>query len=186
MSPSSSIHAAIEQLRAEIIAQAWQLSPQRLIRLKAALVSLNQVFAQRPHALVLVKMARSVVDHIEQQGNQARVVDFLKENLAHIVNIYEEDEHDPDQEKEKASRAYKHFLRLNISLIKEDQQELQRHPSLLLEKLESLAHEITQLPDLLEQSRPLAPEDSKRATALLGKISAAINIIWARLPPPPK
>ncbi len=182
------MNAAIQQLRAEIIAPVWQLSPQRIIRLRSAFATLSDFFAHRTHALALLKMATSVVDHLEHHDNQSNAVDFLKEAMAHIVSLYEDDEQDPHREKETASRAYKRFLRLNISLIKGSPQSPNpgQTASELLDKLETLSKETSHLPHLLEQAGPLSPEDIQRASALLGKISAAINIVWAHLPSPPQ
>ncbi len=189
MSPTTpSTNAAIQQLRAEIIAPVWQLSPQRIIGLRSAFARLNSFFAHRTHALALLKMATSVVDHLEHHDNQSNAVDFLKEAMAHIVSLYEDDEHDPHREKETASRAYKRFLRLNISLTKGGTQPPNpgRNAAELLDNLETLSKETSRLPHLLEQAGPLSPQELTRATALLGKISAAINIVWAHLPPTPK
>ncbi len=181
-----SIQAAIQHLRAEIIAPDWRLSPQRLIRLRAALASLRPLFAMRNHALALLKMANSIVDHIENDDRQQIIfIEFLKEALAHIVNFYDEDHADPEREKETAQRLYKRFQSLNISLSTGEPQTRQDErniASLLLDNLESLANETAILPGLLEQVGPLSPEDSRRAASLLGKISAAINIVWAHLP----
>lgn len=185
MSPTTpSINAAIQQLRAEIIAPVWQLSPQRIIRLRTALASLASFFTNRPHALALLKMATSVVDHSEHHENHCNTVDFLKEAMAHIVSLYEDDEYDPDREKETASRAYKRFLRLNISVAKGSPQASNQGQNIseLLAKLKTLSEETAHLPSLIEQIEGLSPEEIKRATALLGKISAAINIAWAHLP----
>ncbi|MBU1639809.1 MAG: hypothetical protein KKG53_04920 [Proteobacteria bacterium] len=180
-----SISTAIEQLRAEIIAPDWQLSPQRLTRLKAALFKLDSFFTNRSHALTLLKMAISVVGHLEQHGNQVNAVDFLKEDLAHIVSLYEDDEYDPVKEKETADRAHKRFLRLNIYLAEDPLASASKvqDAAKLLDALETLVTETAHLPDLLKLSGPLSPDDRNRAASLLGKISAAINITWAHLPP---
>lgn len=182
-----SINAAIQVLRAEIIAPTWEISPQRLVQLRAALSDLNVFFATRPHALALLKMATSVVVHIEQQDSQAKAVDFLKEAMAHIVSLYEDDEYDPEREKETASRAYKRFLRLNINFSKESLQAPSpaRNTTHLLDTLADVAIETANLPVLLMQAGTLSPADQKRVASLLGKISTAINIVWARLPPAP-
>lgn len=186
--PLPPIDNAIGQLRAEIIAQDWQLSPQRIARLRDALASLRIFFASHSHALALLKMAISVVDHIEKQGSQAKALDFLKENLAHIVSIYEDDTNNADHAREIVSRAYKRFRRLDISLSTDSNPvpDLGQNVLALLNKLEALANEAAHLPQLLAQSGNLDPEERKRAATLLGKISSAINIVWAQLPSPPK
>lgn len=189
MSPPSSHFAdsAIEQMRAEIIAQDWQLSSQRITRLREAFAHLSAFFKNRSHALALLRMACSVLDHIDQQGcDEANALDFLKEDMAHIVNLYEDDEYDPERTEQTVRRAYKRFLRLNINLTKEEFQPVIKtdHSAPLLETLEALFKEASQLQTLLDQTGPLSPEDNLKATALLGKIAAAINITWARLPSP--
>ncbi|MEN8256317.1 MAG: hypothetical protein ABFS09_00455 [Thermodesulfobacteriota bacterium] len=188
MSPSntSSTHEAIQQLRAEIIAPDWQLSPQRIVRLKAAFAALNSYFHGRPHPLALLRMASSAINHFEKDDPQADAMDFLKEDMAHIVNAYEDDEHDPAKEKETASRAYKRFLRLNISLAQDELKTADQtiNTTKLLERLTALAEDAGQLPALLEKKDALTAEQGQQAAVLLGKISAAINIAWAHLPPP--
>ncbi len=186
MSPSQShsIDTAIAQLRAEIIAPDWQLSPQRITHLRAALTTLTSFFAERSHALALLKMASSVVDHIDHHEAQAPALDFLKEDMAHIVSLYEDDIVDADRDKDIVKRAYKRFRRLNISIAAESSlvPEQKNNTLRLLNKLENLAEQAGDLPALLAQTGPLSPEETKRAAALLGKISAAINVVWARLP----
>lgn len=174
---SSAIHAAIEQLRAEIISQDWQISPRRLILLRGAFGRLSSFFAQRSHALALLKMAISVVNHLEQHGVQAAGLDFLKENMAHIVSLYEEDEEDTGREKELVRRTYKRFLRLNIPLLKGEVHSHGEHQSssALLEKLESILQQVAPLPGLLEQSGTLSQEEEERVAALLIKISTAVS-----------
>lgn len=185
---TSSSDAAIQHLRAEIISPVWHLSPPRITPLRTALASLTSFFAKRAHGLALLKMATSVVDHIEQQGNEAKVLDFLKENLAHIVSFYEEDDSDPEKEKETVRRAYKRFLRLNIRLTTPEglpATNKEQNASALLAKLEKLSKESALLPRLLEQTDQLSTEDRERAATLFDTISCAINIAWAHLPSAP-
>lgn len=174
---SSAIHAAIEQLRAEIISQDWRLSPRRLVLLRAAFGRLSSFFALRSHALALLKMAVSVVNHLEQHGVQAAALDFLKEDMAHIVSLYEEDEEDAGHEKELVRRTYKRFLRLNIPLLKGEVHSHGKHQnsSALLEKLESILQQVAHLPGLQEQTGTLSLEEEERVAALLTKISTAVS-----------
>ncbi|MDR9500950.1 MAG: hypothetical protein RI601_04065 [Desulfurivibrionaceae bacterium] len=174
---SSAIHAAIEQLRAEIISQDWRLSPRRLILLRAAFGRLSSFFSHRSHALALLKMAISVVNHMEQHSIQPADLDFLKEDMAHIVSLYEEDEEDAVQEKEIVRRTYKRFLRLNIPLVKGGVHGNGRHQngSALLEKLESILQQVAHLPGLLEQTGTLSLEEEERVAALLTNISTAVS-----------
>ncbi len=187
MSPTIIISTdeAIQQLRAEIIAPDWQLSPQRINRLKAAFARLNSYFKGRSHPLALLRMAASVIAHFEKDDSQPNAIDFLKEDMAHIVTLYEEDEENPEQEKLIVSRAYKHFLRLNISLIPDEHKTANQaiNSAKLLERLAVLAEEAGQLPGLLEKTGVLDAEQGQQATESLGKISAAINRVWAHLPP---
>lgn len=180
---TSSSDAAVQYLRAEIISPVWHLSPQRITQLRTALASLTSFFAKRAHGLALLKMATSVVDHIEQQGNEAKVLDFLKENLAHIVSFYEEDDSDDEKEKETVRRAYQRFLRLNIRLTPESlpATNQEQNASALLAKLEILSKESALLPRLFEQTDHLSPADREKAETLLGTISSAINIALSHL-----
>lgn len=174
-------------MRTEIIAQDWQLNSQRIAKLREAFAHLSDFFKKHSHALALIKMAYSVLEHIEQQGgDEANALDFLKEDMAHIVNLYEDDEYNPERSEQTVRRAYTRFLRLNINLTKEQIQPAPKTDAStqLLATLETLVKEATLLPALLDQAPKLAEEDRLKAHALLGKISAAINTTWARLSSP--
>jgi hypothetical protein len=183
--PLPSIPAALDQLRAEILSPDWRLSPQRLGRLRAALCRLNTFFAHRRHLLALLKMAISVVVFLEEEGDQTTAVDFLKEALAHIVRLHEEEDHDPDHEQEIVRRAYRRFQRLAIPLHtgplpgpRPDGQGAE-----LLAALEDLVERAGRLSLLLPGVDRLSPAESRRAADRLGDLAASLARAQARLPP---
>lgn len=181
--PPLAIPDAIQQLRTEILAADWQLSPERSSRLKAAFAALRIFFADRPHALALLRMAISTLNQLDHQHSQGSALDFLKESMAHLVTCYEEDEPSVPQEKEMVSRAYRRFKRLNIPLV--SIQTTQEAPaSQLLHKLAEIARQTENLPGLLQQTAHLSPEQQSEVRARLGSISATLNTLWASLPAP--
>ncbi len=84
---------SINSLRAEIIAQDWELSSRRLATLRAALENLGGCFQDRAGFQEIVRMAASLVEYVARRGDRASVeaIALLKEILAHIVSLYEED-----------------------------------------------------------------------------------------------
>lgn len=186
MTPSAnlSLSESVQQLRAEILAPDWQLSPQRIARLQAALRTLATFFHERPHALALLKMAASVLEHINSTGGAVRDIDFLKEVMAHIVGLHDDDEPDRQRDQETASKAYKRFQRLGIELGKTPAAQADPEAGrALVAKLNNLAKEAALLPDMLRAAGELSSDERQQVATQLGKISGALNIVWAHLPP---
>ena len=109
-----SIDDSIRKLKTEILSQDWSLSPKKIEPLQAAFTCLKNRFKTRKNALTILTMADSVL--LYAQKRQGRVppefVDFLKETMAHVVNMYEDARFDPDRDAELFKRVYVKFAKL--------------------------------------------------------------------------
>jgi hypothetical protein len=106
-----SIDESIKRLKVEIIAQDWGLSEKRIDLLEAAFACLQQRFKNRKAAHAILIMAGSVLDYVKRKGEStpAESIDFLKEAMAHIVNLYEADQFDPEKEEKLFKGLYFRF-----------------------------------------------------------------------------
>jgi len=108
-----SIEDAIKKLKAEIIAQDWRLSPKRAAGLEEAFQCLRQRFKSRRATNAMLVMAGSVLDYIKKRGGTPpETIDFLKESMAHVVNLYEDLIFDPEKEEQLFAGLFKRFQRL--------------------------------------------------------------------------
>jgi len=108
-----SLDDAILRLKAEIIAQDWRLSPKRIEQLEAAFTSLGEPFKGRkaPHAMLV--MATNVLGYIKKRGpSPPETIDFLKEAMAHLVNLHEDLTDDPGREEEILQSLFARFTTL--------------------------------------------------------------------------
>jgi hypothetical protein len=113
-----SIDESIQIFKAEIIAQDQRLSGRRSEALLEACACLKLRFKSRKNVLALLGMAEGVIQYLRKRGGGAdsECLDFLKETLAHVVNIYEEGKFDPQREEQLGQRMYKHFTALRATL----------------------------------------------------------------------
>ncbi len=109
-----SIDESIQRLKAEIIAQDWSLSQKRITLLEASFTCLKHRFKSRKAAFAILTMAGSVLDYIKRRGENTPTVtiDFLKEAMAHIVNLYEDGNFNPEQEEKIFRSLYSRFSAL--------------------------------------------------------------------------
>lgn len=108
-----SIEDSIKKLKAEIIAQDWRLSPKRAAGLEDAFQCLRQRFKNRRATNAMLIMAGSVLEYIKNRGgNPPETIDFLKESMAHVVNLYEDLTFDPEKEELLFAGLFKRFQRL--------------------------------------------------------------------------
>lgn len=116
-----SIDESIQRLKAEIIAQDWSLSQKRITLLEASFACLKQRFKSRKAAFAILTMAGSVLDYIKRRGENSPTVtiDFLKESMAHIVNLYEDDNFNPEQEEKLFRGLYGRFSTLKQQINKD-------------------------------------------------------------------
>ena len=108
------IDESIQKLKTEILAQDWRLPQRRIESLEAAFACLKQRFKSRKSTLAILTMADNVLKYIKKYGLTAEpdFIDFLKESMAHVVTIYEEEKFDPKQEHQLFQRVYEQFGRL--------------------------------------------------------------------------
>jgi hypothetical protein len=106
-----SINESINRLKVEIIAQDWGLSTKRIDLLEAAFFCLKQRFKNRKAAHAILIMAGSVLEYVKRKGEStpSESIDFLKEAMAHIVNLYEADEFDLEKDEKLFKGLYFRF-----------------------------------------------------------------------------
>jgi len=114
-----SITDSIQQLKKEVISADWQLSPKRAELLDAAFTCLKQRFKTRTALLAIITMASNALEYIRSHGSQATAIDFLKEAMAQIVTIYENETFVPEEEKKIFEILYNRFLLLKQTVQKE-------------------------------------------------------------------
>jgi len=109
-----SIEESIQKLKIEILSQDWSLSQKKIEPLEAAFTCLKNRFKTRKSALAILTMADSVLQFAKKRDTPAppEFIDFLKETMAHVVNMYEESKFDPDRDEELFKRVYAKFVRL--------------------------------------------------------------------------
>ncbi|MFA7382700.1 MAG: PilZ domain-containing protein [Desulfurivibrionaceae bacterium] len=109
-----SLDESIQKLKTEILSQDWSLSQKKIEPLLAALACLRNRFSNRKNALAILAMADSIL--LYAQKRQAPVpsefIDLLKETLAHLVNMHEDDNFDQNKDTELCQRVYGKFAKL--------------------------------------------------------------------------
>jgi hypothetical protein len=111
---SISIEEAVQLIKAEIIAPDWRLSAKRIESLTAAFVSLQERFGSRKRLKDIITMAVNVLQYIKIKGDNSPPdsVDFLKEAMADIINLYEEGIDDSGGDERVFKKVLGHFQRL--------------------------------------------------------------------------
>lgn len=108
-----SVEDSILRFKAEIIAQDWRLSPKRADQLEAAFACLREHFKGRKATHAMLVMAANVLGYIKNHGaSPPATIDFLKEAMAHIVNLHEELADDPVREEEIFQGLFARFTTL--------------------------------------------------------------------------
>ena len=109
-----SLDESIQKLKTEILSQDWSLSPRKIEPLQAAFTCLKNRFNTRKNALAILTMADSILLYAQKRQDQIapEFVDFLKETMAHVVNMYEDGKFDPDRDAEVFKRVYGKFTKL--------------------------------------------------------------------------
>ncbi len=109
-----SLDESIQKLKTEILSQDWSLSPRKIEPLQAAFICLKNRFSTRKNALAILTMADSVLLYAQNRQDQVppEFIDFLKETMAHVVNMYEDSKLDPDRDAEVFKRVYSKFAKL--------------------------------------------------------------------------
>ncbi|MEA2083049.1 MAG: hypothetical protein U9O82_02180 [Thermodesulfobacteriota bacterium] len=116
-----SIDESIQRLKAEIIAQDWSLSQKRIELLDSAFSSLKQRFKTRKGIHAILVMADSALDYIKKKKENSLpdAIDFIKEAMAHVVNLYEESDFDPASEEKIFQIVYSRFTTLKTKVKEE-------------------------------------------------------------------
>ena len=106
-----SLDESIQKLKTEIISQDWSLSRKKIEPLQAAFSCLKNRFSTRKNALAILTMADSILLYAQKRKDPVppEFIDFLKEAMAHVVNIYEDGKFDPDRDAELCKRVYGKF-----------------------------------------------------------------------------
>jgi len=109
-----SLDESIQKLKIEILSQDWSLSPRKIEPLQAAFTCLKNRFSTRKNAQAILTMADSVLLYAQKKQDQVppEFIDFLKETMAHVVNMYEDTKLDPDRDAEVFRRVYGKFAKL--------------------------------------------------------------------------
>jgi len=108
---SISIEESIQRFKTEILAQDWRMPARRIPPLVEAAETLGKRFSTRKHLKAILTMITSVLSYLEKHQEQADdiFVDFLKEAMAHVVNVYEDGRFDPEQEEVLFRKMYGKF-----------------------------------------------------------------------------
>jgi len=129
-----SLDEAIKKLKAEILSPVWDLPQKKIEPLEAAFSCLKNRFKTRKNALAILTMADSVLQYAKKQQEPLAVefIDFLKEAMAHIVNIYEEGKFDPEHEEQLFKRVYSRFtiLKKRVQAKKKAQAKPDKQPEI--------------------------------------------------------
>jgi len=109
-----SLDESIQKLKTEILSQDWSLSPRKIEPLQAAFTCLKNRFSTRKNALAILTMAESILLYAQKRQEQIppEFIDFLKETMAHVVNMYEDGKLDPERDAEVFKRVYGKFTKL--------------------------------------------------------------------------
>lgn len=169
-----SLDESILKLKTEIISQDWSLSHKKIEPLQAAFACLKNRFNTRKNALAILAMADSVLLYAQrrQEPVSPEFVDFLKETMAHVVNMYEDGKFDPDRDAELYKRVYGKFARLKEKAAAEKgghPKPAEQEPGLLadlepLAELISLDEAVTEQP-LAKAGQDLSPRVSGQAAS---------------------
>jgi len=113
-----SLDDALLRLKGEILAPDWRLNERRAAGLLRALAVVEGDTRHRWPVLMVCAMARAAVDYLRPRGSAAppAVLDFLKQVLAQLVIMREEDEPDSAREEEIMGRLYGRFIQLKARL----------------------------------------------------------------------
>lgn len=105
---------SINKFKAEIISQDWSLSPKKIPPLQAAVSCLKNNFSGRRNLIAMLNMIGSVLAYAQRRKDSVspEFVDFIKETMAHVVNSYEEETVDLEEEARLCKRVYADYCRL--------------------------------------------------------------------------
>ncbi len=122
-----SIDESIQRLKAEILSQDWSLSQKRVKLLDTAFFSLKQRFKTRKGTHAILIMAGSALDYIKKKKENSipDAIDFIKEAMAHVVNLYEESDFNPASEEKVFQTVYSRFTMLKTKVKEEKKRSIE-------------------------------------------------------------
>jgi hypothetical protein len=114
----NSMDEALLRLKGELLAPDWRLNERRAVGLLQALTVVEVDARQRRAVLTVCAMARAAVDYLRSRDLVAppAVLDFLKQALALLVVLLEEDEPGAAREEEILGKLYGRFKQLKARL----------------------------------------------------------------------
>lgn len=150
-----SLDESIQKLKTEILSQDWSLAQKKIEPLQAAFTCLKNRFSTRKNALAILTMADSILLYAQKRQGQVppEFIDFLKETMAHVVNMYEDGKLDPDRDAELFKRVYGKFAKLKEKVAME-----KGDPS------GQVDHAATSAADVDPWPEPVALEDTQTKT----------------------
>jgi hypothetical protein len=109
---------ALLRLKGEILAPDWKLNERRALELLRSLAVVETAARHRRPVLTICAMARAAVEYHSRRGGSEppAVLDFLKQTLALLVVLLEEDEPGSARETEILDKLYGRFNRLKAQL----------------------------------------------------------------------
>ena len=112
--------AAMARIRAEVMASDWRLNRRRAEGLRIALAAVATGAKGQKSFRYLLEMARVALAYQEKHGEAAppMVLDFLKQALAQVVTVLEEDDLSDEQGTEIFNKVHRSFLALKRQLAK--------------------------------------------------------------------
>ncbi|MDA8163847.1 MAG: hypothetical protein M0017_02265 [Desulfobacteraceae bacterium] len=108
------IEEAVQRVKAEIIAPDWRLNARRVESLEEAFACLGDRFRNRKGLKAILTMAGNVLEYVKARGDNSPPdsIDFLKEAMADVVNLYEETDYNPEREERVFRKVFSHFQSL--------------------------------------------------------------------------
>lgn len=109
---------AVARIRAEIIAADWRLNRRRAAALVAALAAVEADAGERKTFRYLLEMARAALAYLDKHGDEAppMVLDFLKQALAQVISVIEEERLSAERETEIFNKLHLSFIALKRQL----------------------------------------------------------------------
>ncbi|NTV12645.1 MAG: hypothetical protein HGA96_01730 [Desulfobulbaceae bacterium] len=109
---------AMARIRAEIMASDWRLNRRRIEALRVALAAVEVGNRGRKAFRYLLEMARAALDYQEKRDEDAppMVLDFLKQALAQVIAVSEEEQISLERETEIFNKVHLAFIALKRRL----------------------------------------------------------------------
>ncbi|MFC1524727.1 hypothetical protein ACFL6N_08050, partial [Thermodesulfobacteriota bacterium] len=104
MTPS--IEESVKIIKNEILTPDWGMTARRAERLKNSFAGLQDRYRNRKSIHDLLVMSNNVLAYIiKRKDFYPGAIDFLKESLAHVVDLHEDPTFDPDKDQKTLRTA---------------------------------------------------------------------------------